>query len=146
MTPWTCGRRVSTTLNWENRESHRNRPLQLLHPLPKIPHKTLHNETVRYCTFCQIDGHFADWCFKNPNGNRYNENYGKFNKPQNRDKNCGLCISKMHLAPACDIYPKAIIVAEPCQHCLKEYRQKFFHIESICMLVQRRKDQAEPGR
>ena len=99
----------------------------------------------RYCAFCQMDGHFADRCFKNPNGNRYNENYGKF-KPQNGDENCGLCRSKVHLAPACDIYPKAIIVAEPCQHCLKEYRQKFFHVESIYMLVQRRKDQAEPGR
>ena len=97
----------------------------------------------RYCTFCQMDGYFADRCFKNPNGNRYNENYSKFNRPQNRDENCR---SNVHLAPFCDIYPKAIIVAEPCQHCFKEYRQKFFHIESISMLVQRRKDQAEPGR
>ena len=39
--------------------------------------------TLRYCTFCQMDGHFADRCFKNPKGNRYNENYSKFNKPQN---------------------------------------------------------------
>ena len=101
---------------------------------------------VRYCTFCQLDGHFADMCFKNPNGNRYNENYGKFNKIQSRDENCGLCRSKAHLAPWCDVYPKAIIVAEPCQHCFKAYKQSFNHLESICMLVQRRKNQAELGK
>jgi len=100
----------------------------------------------KYCIFCQMDGHFADMCFKNPKGNQYKENNYKFKNNNSRDENCGLCRSKAHLAPWCDVYPKAIIVAEPCQHCLVAYKQRFHHLESICMLVQRRKNQAELGK
>jgi len=100
----------------------------------------------KFCLFCQMDGHYADMCFKNPKGNQYKEQNYKYQNNNNRDVNCGLCRSKAHLAPWCDVYPKAIIVAEPCQHCFVAYQQKFHHLESICMLVQRRKNQAEPSK
>ena len=97
-----------------------------------------------------MEGHFADKYFKNPNGTKYKENFGRAKPPTqqqlNREENCRLCKSKMHLAPACDVYPKAIIVAESCQHCLREYHQSFFHVENICMLNQRRKALAEPSQ
>ena len=101
---------------------------------------------LKFCWFCQMDGHYADMCFRNPKGDNYRGGNYKSQNNNDRDVNCGLCRSKAHLAPRCDVYPKAIIVAEPCQHCFKAYQQKFHHQESICMLVQRRKTLAEPSK